>query len=101
MALNGRNRQVHYVVAKADVTGIDQQLWPGSSPARHSRSTPSRPGGTEPWKSNGTAASTRRAQGINPGHASSYPSELVDLGTRLFFSADDGSSGRELWKRAP
>ena len=33
-----------------------------------------------------------------PGAASSYPSGLTDVGGTLFFTADDGSHGTELWK---
>jgi ELWxxDGT repeat protein len=54
------------------------------------------PGGTELWKSDGTTAGTMRVEDINPTGDSS-PSHLAAVGTRLFFSADDGSLGRELW----
>jgi hypothetical protein len=35
---------------------------------------------------------------INPGTGSSVPSVLTNVNGTLFFSADDGSSGRELWR---
>src|SRR5262249_37939179 len=59
--------------------------------------------GTEFWKSDGTAAGTVLVKDINPGSAygfpsSSYPSSLTAVGGKVFFSADDGVSGRELWK---
>lgn len=43
---------------------------------------------------------TRMAD-INSGNGSSYPGEysgVTVMGTRLYFDADDGSSGRELWR---
>ena len=33
-----------------------------------------------------------------PGHPPSKPSQFVDVGGTLFFTADDGTHGRELWK---
>src|SRR5262245_26070056 len=35
---------------------------------------------------------------INPGIASSYPSEVVAIGSTMYFSAYDDTHGRELWK---
>jgi ELWxxDGT repeat protein/cysteine-rich repeat protein len=34
---------------------------------------------------------------IRPGAGGSFPAELIDAGSRLFFRADDGETGRELW----
>jgi ELWxxDGT repeat protein len=64
--------------------------------------------GIEPWCSDGTAGGTRRLGDIAPGAASSLdPSQsrfwrpgyeaFVAAGATLFFAADDGSSGLELW----
>lgn len=53
--------------------------------------------GIELWKSNGTAASTRRVKDINPG-GSSFPRELTAVGDTLFFKALAPVSGAELWK---
>jgi trimeric autotransporter adhesin len=52
--------------------------------------------GYELWKTNGTEAGTVEVADINPaGH--SNPDRLTRVGNAVFFSADDGSSGRELW----
>jgi ELWxxDGT repeat protein len=57
--------------------------------------------GIEPWKSDGTTAGTVLVKDINPGSASSYPvysrfSQGIS-GGHLFFTADDGVHGTELW----
>jgi ELWxxDGT repeat protein len=60
--------------------------------------------GTELWKSDGTAAGTQLVADIDPGSDtagtpfSSFASNLTAVGGTLFFSADDGVHGRELWK---
>jgi ELWxxDGT repeat protein len=58
--------------------------------------------GRELWKSDGTRAGTVLVKNIRPDtdiyNYSSYPSGLTGVGRTLFFSADDGSHGRELWK---
>ncbi len=65
--------------------------------------------GDELWISDGTAEGTRLAVDINPNlvvdestlevlaGAGSYPHDIVSLGDRLFFFADDGRHGLELW----
>src|SRR5262245_18159900 len=60
--------------------------------------------GRELWKSDGTAAGTVLVKDIRPGNSpygfplTSSPANLTAVGNQLFFSADDGVSGRELWK---
>jgi ELWxxDGT repeat protein len=60
--------------------------------------------GKELWRSDGSRAGTVLVEDINPGDSgndvgdSSDPSYLTDVGGRLFFSADDGTHGQELWK---
>src|SRR5262249_58532624 len=59
--------------------------------------------GEELWKSDGTEAGTVLVKDINPGSAFGYgygsrPYELTAVGGTLFFTADDGAHGRELWK---
>ncbi|HWN41866.1 MAG TPA: ELWxxDGT repeat protein [Thermoanaerobaculia bacterium] len=53
--------------------------------------------GTELWTSDGTAEGTVMLLDLNPGAASSHPSELTVAGSRLYFAAHDGERGRELW----
>jgi len=59
--------------------------------------------GTELWKSDGTEAGTVMVADINPGvdeygyGLSSNPAWLTDVNGTLFFFADDGEHGRELW----
>ena len=70
--------------------------------------------GRELWKSDGTEKGTVLLADINPEKSSqcyyypypyckdivkeSDPKELTAVGNTLFFSADDGNNGRELWK---
>src|SRR4051794_33225168 len=56
--------------------------------------------GSELWTSDGTRSGTVLVKNINPSAASEPgygPSDLTDVGGRLFFTADDGIHGRELW----
>ena len=58
--------------------------------------------GVELWKSDGTAAGTVLVKDINPGpngsYPGSYPAQMAAVGNTLFFVADDGVHGQELWK---
>ncbi len=60
--------------------------------------------GTELWKSDGTAAGTTLVKDINPGNNSafssfySYQPNLTNVNGTLFFTANDGTHGTELWK---
>ncbi|MGD8930642.1 MAG: hypothetical protein PVI22_16890 [Lysobacterales bacterium] len=60
--------------------------------------------GREPWVTDGTAAGTFRLADINPGSADSntqtddgYNKCFTQVGDLMFFAADDGTTGRELW----
>jgi ELWxxDGT repeat protein len=53
--------------------------------------------GVELWQSDGTSAGTRLVQDIAPEDLSSAPDQLTVAGDQLFFTADDGAIGRELW----
>jgi ELWxxDGT repeat protein len=55
-------------------------------------------GGPEVWTSDGTPEGTRRVTDIAPGALWSDPKWLTVVDGSLFFSADDGMHGRELWK---
>ena len=61
--------------------------------------------GTELWKSDGTTTGTVMVKDINSGNASSFYSSMTSgcggltaIGNTLYFSADDGTYGCELWK---
>ncbi|WP_427162743.1 pre-peptidase C-terminal domain-containing protein [Aliinostoc sp. HNIBRCY26] len=50
----------------------------------------------EVWISDGTVSGTRKVSNINStGNAN--PDQLIVVGTRLFFTANNGTSGTELW----
>jgi ELWxxDGT repeat protein len=60
----------------------------------------------ELWKSNGTSAGTAMVSDINPGPRSAFYFYIVsysfaNMGGTLFFTADDGSHGYELWALPP
>jgi ELWxxDGT repeat protein len=50
----------------------------------------------EPWASNGSK--TRRLADLRPGPAGSEPRDYCEMGGAVYFSANDGVHGRELWK---
>lgn len=62
--------------------------------------------GFEPWRTDGTPAGTERVGDFNPGSAGSLetyrrglgPTAISGSGGELYFSANDGASGYELWK---
>jgi ELWxxDGT repeat protein len=61
--------------------------------------------GAELWKSDGTAAGTALVKDIWPAsvgtgypYGNSYPSNLTNVNGTLFFTANDGTHGTELWK---
>jgi RNA polymerase sigma factor (sigma-70 family) len=58
--------------------------------------------GRQLWRSDGTAAGTKMVKEINRGRAGGFPfatmGNLTAVGRTLFFAADDGVHGLELWK---
>lgn len=54
--------------------------------------------GRELWRSDGTAAGTRRVLDIRAGAQDSDPESLLVVGDELLFSAEDAFGGRELWR---
>jgi len=54
----------------------------------------------ELWTSDGTPSGTRLVADLYAG-GSSAPAELTNVGGTLYFSADDGTNGRELWRVVP
>lgn len=53
--------------------------------------------GKELWISDGTPAGTFALPEIIPGPASGEPRDFVRVGPNVYFTADDGIHGRELW----
>ena len=59
--------------------------------------------GEELWVSDGTTEGTSLLKDINPGASadsiaySSFPGDLTEFGDRLYFTANDGENGDELW----
>ena len=57
--------------------------------------------GRELWQTDGTAAGTLLVADINPGTASSDPDNFLRYRDFVYFQADDGRMGSELWKYTP
>jgi ELWxxDGT repeat protein len=55
----------------------------------------------EPWYSDGTPTGTQQLADLNGNaistNSNSDPRDFIKLGNEVFFAADDGSAGRELW----
>jgi hypothetical protein len=49
------------------------------------------------WKSDGTTSGTVMVKNINSGSGSSYPNYLTAVGNTLYFQANDGTYGEELY----
>ncbi|MEM6786561.1 MAG: hypothetical protein AAF715_03495 [Myxococcota bacterium] len=54
------------------------------------------PAGNELWASDGTDAGTVLVADVNSGADGSFPNQMVSLGDRLLFAAEDVAAGREL-----
>jgi ELWxxDGT repeat protein len=57
--------------------------------------------GNELWRTDGTVAGTSLVYDLAPGQASSVPENLTNAGKVLYFTANDGTHGNELWKYNP
>lgn len=55
--------------------------------------------GAELWRTNGSI--TEAVANIYPGNSGSSPSAFVATSDRVYFTADDGTHGRELWVTNP
>jgi ELWxxDGT repeat protein len=59
--------------------------------------------GNELWVTDGTAEGTQLLLDLNPGRSDygipdgSYASDFIEVGGQLFFTANDGETGNELW----
>ena len=56
--------------------------------------------GSELWVSDGTTEGTQLVKDINPDggyYSNSYPRDLTEIDNKLYFQANDGENGRELW----
>ncbi|WP_240963642.1 ELWxxDGT repeat protein [Luteolibacter luteus] len=53
--------------------------------------------GEELWKTDGTPEGTTIVADLKAGFGSSSPAELLFFNRRLFFAADDGVNGRNIW----
>jgi ELWxxDGT repeat protein len=57
------------------------------------------PGGRELWKSDGTAAGTRRVKDLRLGPKGSNPDQIISLGSTVYFAAFDKAFGeRQVWR---
>ena len=59
------------------------------------------PNDRELWRTDGTAEGTVRVADLCNGVCSGDPQYLKRVGNRVFFSADDGITGQELWAYIP
>jgi ELWxxDGT repeat protein len=78
-----------------DMTGLNGLLLFFADDGKH---------GEELWRSDGTKEGTRLVRDINPGTGNSAPASASALNLtavfqgKMFFAADDGTHGMELWK---
>ena len=81
--------------AGSDLQGL--AIVPAGPRGTFAFAAPDATGGRELWRSDGTTEGTWPLYDIAPGAPGSAPSRLTVSGSRLFFVADDGEHGQELW----
>jgi ELWxxDGT repeat protein len=54
--------------------------------------------GIEPWTSDGTEAGTTLLRDVFPGGSSSQPGRFADFAGAVFFPAESGGHGRQIWR---
>ena len=82
----------HYSSNPANLTNVGGTLFFSANDGTNGMSFGSRT--ARPPAPSWSRTSTREAYGPN----SSNPADLTNVGGTLFFSANDGTTGRELWK---
>ncbi len=106
-----RNQELWKSDGTAANTALVKDIRPGTEPSliTHTTAVAGRlffvaddgTAGREPWVSDGTAAGTVLLKDILPGAGSSVPDALDSapavLGSTVYFVADDGVAGQELW----
>ncbi|NOK17258.1 ELWxxDGT repeat protein [Corallococcus carmarthensis] len=81
--------------APHDLVAFGGRLYFASGPGAYE---PPDYAGDELWRSDGTVAGTKLFKDIRLGALGSEPRELTVFQGRLFFTADNGVNGRELWR---
>ena len=81
-----------YQYGPTNLTAVGNTLFFSDNDGKH---------GQQLWKSDGTKAGTVMVTDLTSGGGSYYydgPTDLTAVGNTLFFTDDDGTHGRELWK---
>lgn len=80
-----------------ECASLDGRIWFAAGPGDYDDSGTWAFTDHELWSSDGTRAGTAEIADINL-TGSAFPRDFVRLGRSIVFSADDGRSGRELWR---
>ncbi len=76
----------------SEIVAVGNRLYFNAADAEH---------GWEIWQSDGTGAGTQIIADIHAGQPGSFPHDLTSTGGALFFGADDGNQGDELYAYTP
>jgi ELWxxDGT repeat protein len=68
--------------------------------AANDQANPFNEGNEELWRTDGTTAGTKLVMDIDP-EGASRPQALTNVNGSLYFTANDGTHGRELWRYVP